>query len=331
MAPPRVRATRRRGKKAAASINARRPSPPLRSLPNRPPKLRLIKKNTSRIQLVPILNPRFLYYICQLSNDEYFWEVEELNGLTIPESLLDLCVGILSDDAVVSDKLKKIPVTKIEDIEYHLEVAFKQMPKGTNFYSALIPVNCTEASDKSSQVSVNWILYNMIWADNDQLNPLWWENYWGEFHGAYFPKYEDSIVQAEKILRSPFFKIFLKYERTFMESAHCNVRSSILLVSLYENGGQLFDPYGDRFISKRNKKNKVNLSQQDYVDMDFKLDKIMTPDFFKDCDMTVSEQHELYEDMFNKMMIHWKVKKYNFILLLQGAIRTYKNVTLKMR
>ena len=64
-----------------------------------------------------MLNPRVLYYIGQLSNHELFFEIDELKGLTINEPLLDLCVALLADDHFISEKVRKIPVTEIDDIQ----------------------------------------------------------------------------------------------------------------------------------------------------------------------------------------------------------------------
>lgn len=268
-------------------------------------KTKLIKKNPSRIQLVPVLNPRVLYYIGQLSNNEPFFEVDELSGLSINEPLLDLCVGILGDDNLVSDKLKKIPVTHIPDISYHIELAFSQLPTNVTFYSALIPVNCTEASDKSSQISANWILYNMIWADNDEGNPLTWENYWDDFHGGYLPQNKDSKIQAEKLLQSSFFKLFVKRHHDFMRIEFCNVRSAVLLAALYENGGSLLDPYD--YVNQRNRNKSITASEQ--INVDFKLEEILTDDWA----LEKSQKYDFYETMYETMMDDWQASLYKLL------------------
>ena len=241
-------------------------------------KTKLVKRNASKIQLVPVINPRVLYYLGRLSEQEYFFDIPELNGLTIPEPLLDICVGILADDSLVSDKVKSIPVTTIPDIMGHLELAFEQLPKfefeiiikilrflanvwftnrlsfhfanyfklcptHMDFYSAMINIKFTgvDVWSNLSNVSVNWILYNIIWDDNDRW--LLWENYWDEFNNNWTPELSNVKICAEKVIGSPFFKAFVKEYPHFMTTKLCNVRSAVLLSCLYQNPERCIDPY----------------------------------------------------------------------------------------
>jgi len=264
-------------------------------------------KNNFEIQLVPVLNPRVLYYIGQLSNHELFFEIEELKGLTINEPLLDLCVGLLSDQNFISDKVRTIPVTEIADLEDHIETAWSQLPSKMNFYSGLIDVDVTEGSDASSSISINWILYNIIWADNDQRCPLFWENYWSEFHNGYLPQHKDTKIQADKFLKTIFFKSFVKRHPNFMSLKYCNVRSAVLLCGLYQNARHLSAPYSDLVQKRRNSQNNTDLTPLQQINQDFTLSHLTQEEFWESFGFNKKKiKTEIIESMFNTMILHWE-------------------------
>lgn len=262
-------------------------------------KTKLIKRNPSKIQLVPVLNPRVLYYIGQLSNEQSFFEVDELKDLTISESLLDICVGMLADDNLVPDKLKRIPVTKILDISNHIEKAIQQLPLNEGFYSPFIPVY-----SPVYQLDLNWILHNIILTDTHWLS---WEYYWDDFHAGVYPQLKNTKIQAEKVLRSPFFKVFAKWNSDFMKNDLCNVRRALLMAGLYKNAEGNIDPYDWLGQKRRNKINNTTFSATEQIDLDFSLEWILSKDFFNDSEMSKTEIINFYETMFETMLLNWEV------------------------
>ena len=81
----------------------------------------------------------------------------ELVGAEISESLLDIAIGLLSDDSVVNERVRKIPCTKIKNLREHFIAAFEALEPGEDIYTPFYQSSLKEVH------SINWILFDMIY------------------------------------------------------------------------------------------------------------------------------------------------------------------------
>ena len=81
------------------------------------------------LQLVPVINPRLLYYINKWIplDGVYMFDRPSLRKATINARLLNLAIALLSDESLVSKTLKNIPTTKIELPHWEIAEMFENL------------------------------------------------------------------------------------------------------------------------------------------------------------------------------------------------------------
>ena len=223
------------------------------------------------IQLVPVINPRLLYYINKWIplDGVYMFDRPSLRKATVNSRLFNLAIMLVSEESLISNTLKNIPnysdekITAFEIAEmfdnlrcvlilflihndiYKILTNIKISVIFKNFRDHELHKNLIKSKEPDLNITIDWLVRHIVFDDNDASSVDFYDVFAGHRPG-------DPKTFAENFLKTDFFKGYYLSHKNFLNERWCfkcgtefknQFVEVFLMAALYRNSKGRIDPY----------------------------------------------------------------------------------------